>query len=65
MADVDSTVMKGWIRMTGDSFPFRGPAWTFGDSTYHSILSARMSDKPLELHINMYKHPRMMKAARK
>lgn len=64
-ADVDSTVMKGWIKMVGDSVPFRGPAWTFGDSTYHSVLSARLQDKPLELHINMYKHPRMMKAARK
>jgi len=64
-ADVDSTVMKGWIKMGADSVPFRGPAWKYGDSTYHSILLARMQDKPLELHINMYKHPRMMRAAKK
>jgi hypothetical protein len=64
-ADVDSTLMKGWIKLGTDSVPFRGPAWTFGDSTYHSILAARMQDKPMELHINMYKHPRMMKSARK
>jgi hypothetical protein len=64
-ADVDSTLMKGWIKMAGDSVPFRGPAWTFGDTTYHSILTTRIKDRPLDLHINMYKHPRMMKAARK
>lgn len=64
-AEVDATVIKGWIKMEGDSVPFRGPAWTFGDSTYHSVLSTRLQDKPLELHINMYKHPRMMKAAKK
>lgn len=65
MADVDSTLMKGWIKMGSDSVPFRGPAWTHGDSTYHSILATRMENKPVELHINMYKHPRMMKSARK
>lgn len=64
-ADVDSTLMKGWIKIAGDSVPFRGRAWTFGDSTYHSILSARMDNRPLELHINMYKHPRMMRAVKK
>jgi hypothetical protein len=65
MADVDSTVMKGWIKMGSDSVPFHGPAWTFGDSTYHTVLAARMQNKPMELRINMYKHPRMMKGARK
>ena len=64
-ADVDSTLMKGWIKLGVDSVPFRGPAWTFGDSTYHSVLAARMQDKPMELRINMYKHPRMMKGAKK
>jgi hypothetical protein len=64
-ADVDSTLMKGWIKMGADSVGFRGPAWTFGDSTYHSVLATHLENKPLELHINMYKHPRMMKAARK
>ncbi len=64
-ADVDSTDMKGWIKMAGDSVPFRGPAWTYGDSTYHSVLSARVANKPIELHINMYKHPRMMTGVRK
>ena len=64
-AEVDSTIMKGWIKMSGDSVPFRGPTWTLGDSTYHSILATRLENKPVELHINMYKHPRMMKSARK
>ena len=64
-ADVDSTAMKGWIKMGADSVVFNGPAWTFGDSTYHSILGANMQNTPLELHINMYKHPRMMKGAKK
>lgn len=63
-ADVDSTLMKGWIKMGVDSVNFHGPAWTFGDSTYHSILAAQMRGRPMELHINMYKHPRMMKNAR-
>lgn len=57
--------MKGWVKMGVDSVPFRGPAWTHGDSTYHSVLAAHMENKPVELHINMYKHPRMMKSARK
>ncbi len=61
-ADVDSTLMKGWIKLGSDSTTFSGPAWTFADSTYHSILSAHRTERPLMLHINMYKHPRMMKA---
>lgn len=63
-ADVDSTVMKGWVKLGADSVYFLGPAWTFGDSTYHSVLAARLQGKPIELRINMYKHPRMMKGAR-
>lgn len=64
-ADVDSTLMKGWIKLATDSVPFRGPAWTVGDSTYHTVLSARIQNRPLSLHMNMYKHPQMLKAARK
>lgn len=64
-ADVDSTLMKGWIKLADDSVPFRGPAWTFGDSTYHTVLTTRIQNRPMSLHMNMYKHPRMMKATRK
>lgn len=61
-AHVDSTLMSGWVKIEGDSVSFSGPAWTFGDSTYHSLLDAKLRNKPLKLQISMYKHPRMMKA---
>lgn len=64
-ADVDSTLMSGWVTLDRDSIPFRGPAWTHGDSTYHTILSAGRAGKPLTLHMNMYKHPRMMRVQRR
>lgn len=64
-ANVDSTLMSGWVKIDSDSVPFRGPAWTFGDSTYHSVIGATLANRQTELHINMYKHPRMMRRARK
>jgi hypothetical protein len=64
-ADVDSTLMRGWITIDSDTVPFRGPAWTHGDSTYHTVLSAERANRPLTLHMNMYKHPRMMQSRRK
>lgn len=54
LATVDKTELRGGVRVAGDSVHFTGPAWTVGDSTYHSILRVTSASRSVELQVNLY-----------
>jgi hypothetical protein len=51
---VDTTLMSGWLKTGQDSLHFRGPAWSTGDSTYHSVLTIVRGKRKYEMKVNMY-----------
>jgi hypothetical protein len=53
-AVVEKTQLRGGLRLAGDSVHFLGPAWTVGDSTYHSIVRVTRATRSLDLRINLY-----------
>jgi hypothetical protein len=53
-AVVEKTQLSGGLRVAGDSVQFVGPAWTVGDSTYHSLLRVTRATRTLDLRVNLY-----------
>jgi hypothetical protein len=53
-AVVEKTQLSGGLRMAGDSVRFVGPAWTVGDSTYHSLVRVTRATRTLDLRVNLY-----------
>jgi len=53
-AVVEKTELRGGLRMAADSVHFIGPAWTVGDSSYHSVLRVTRSEHSLDLRVNLY-----------
>ncbi len=53
-AVVERTELRGGLRVADDSVHFLGPAWTVGDSTYHSVVRVSRAARSLELRVNLY-----------
>ncbi len=63
-AVVEKTELRGGLRLATDSVHFVGPAWTVGDSTYHSLLRVTRSERSLDLRINLYERGRSKRERR-
>lgn len=53
-ARVDAMTLSGYLRLDGDSVGFQGPSWMAGDTSYHSMLSARRGERQLVMAVSMY-----------
>lgn len=53
-AVVERTELRGALALAADSVHFAGPAWSVGDSTYHSVVRVTRADRVIALRINLY-----------
>ncbi len=53
-AVVERTELRGALKMASDSVHFTGPAWTVGDSTYHSVVRVTRDGRVTAVRVNMY-----------